>query len=858
MGKFTPESLPEAIKNLFELNRYVVTGPERIHGAEIDLIAKPMSDPFGSSIYIEATVEYVDNIKYGKDLTKLAMIREENPAAKVMIVSSEGFSLPVKERARATRIDVFTYDELFQKFERFGPYVKEVLEVGRVSADLMALDSVYEEPFFKDQEGTELATEFLTNWRDSSDGSDGWLIVIGEYGTGKTALTKVLQYRWLNDYLGNPALPIPFRIELRDFTRQFNARGLLHHFMDRNGLGHISVEFVESLISAGRILLILDGYDEMAQYLHTRERRACLEALAELSAGGARGILTSRPNYFTLSEEMRIFEILYASIKSGNYKLGKTDRDAIYKEQQTDKLLEQFLYRYERCLEDLDEDQTMRLVKRVLADDPKGQGIVLGLLRRIFRNIEGNDVLSLSGKPVIISFLIDVVEGLKADEPEVGYSQEDLTEWQIYKLIVDQLMLRDFRRSSEIMPQERRNFLHSLGLVLSKKDSLMISEDDLIDLIVKHFGGRLRRFSGRQKDEEVERLFADVRGSATLTRVTDSQRSGWCFSHNSLREYLVAEFLISELKNNRNPTSRIPISDAMRIFVASKTENELRSLSRHLAHLWASRKEHDNLGQHLCLLWEGLMRVYAKEEDPSAECLHLLGGDPPGLNDIEVSHIKISEETRPANLSSASFANSSLINVEMSAADLSRANFTNAILDGVNLAGANLKGAIFNGALFVDVNISGADIDSAEFRGITPGDISLILDEGDFNGHVIVEGENALGYLAYNGAKTDTISPSMIVRHHPKYLIVDKIIHKLCVQSRRQRRGLAQRGSAQQDTKFAKEFVDYLESIRLLLTPKGRKGIVEVTEMGRQVFGNFVETEQLPQQVIDFLMQRKP
>ncbi len=64
---------------------------------------------------------------------------------------------------------------------------------------------------------------------------------------------------------------------------------------------------------------MLDGYDEMAQFLNARERRACLSALAELAADGARGILTSRPNYFTETEELNVFEALYTTIEQGKY-----------------------------------------------------------------------------------------------------------------------------------------------------------------------------------------------------------------------------------------------------------------------------------------------------------------------------------------------------------------------------------------------------------------------------------------------------------------------------------------------------------------------------------------------------------
>src|SRR5207249_433339 len=89
-----------------------------------------------------------------------------------------------------------------------------------------SLNSIYEEPNFQDALGNERATEFLSQWRLAADAQRRWLILVGEYGTGKTALTRVLQHPWNLDYQQQPALPIAFRIELRDFTRQFDARGL--------------------------------------------------------------------------------------------------------------------------------------------------------------------------------------------------------------------------------------------------------------------------------------------------------------------------------------------------------------------------------------------------------------------------------------------------------------------------------------------------------------------------------------------------------------------------------------------------------------------------------------------------------
>jgi hypothetical protein len=139
--EFTPETLPTAIAGLFELNGYSVAGPILSYGGEIDLVAKKESDLFPDPIYIEATVAHVDNDKYAHDLTKLAAIQRNEPSAKVVIVSSSGFTPNVLAKAKASGIAAWTYTELEQRFQKFEPYIDRVFAdsaEGRALRDLLA------------------------------------------------------------------------------------------------------------------------------------------------------------------------------------------------------------------------------------------------------------------------------------------------------------------------------------------------------------------------------------------------------------------------------------------------------------------------------------------------------------------------------------------------------------------------------------------------------------------------------------------------------------------------------------------------------------------------------------------------
>lgn len=844
MNSYTPTSLVTAVTQLFQLNNYHVSGPTKVHGAEVDLVATPLADPFGRRIYIEVTIEYVDNEKYGKDVGKLAMLGELDRDAQRLIVSSSGFSLPVQERARQTRIETLTYDALFQRFEKFEPYVNAFSPETDVGSALEALTSVYEPPQFDDGSGTEFAIDFLTTWKDSPVPEQRWIVVTGEYGTGKTALTKVLHYKWLNSYKLNPTHPIPFRIELRSFVRQFDARGLLHHFLDRNRLSHIPVDFVESLVRSGRVVLLLDGYDEMAQFFSSRERRQCLEALATLSSDGAKGIITSRPNYFTLSEELQVFEALYSSIRATHH-LNASAQAFFDQEKNVDRLLEKFLDRFERHLRDLTPEQTNALVERILDGDPQGLSTIKQILAKIFRNKNG-DSTSLSGKPVIVSYLLEVVEQLKQIPIADRELDTQLSEWQVYRLIVDQLMLRDLERSPDVTPDTRRLFLQRLAVFLSRKENDCIFEEDFRDLVAAEFKRDLNRYTGESRIEAQSRFFSDMRSSATLTRSSTPSREGWRFSHNSIREFLITEYIVSKLLVGGYVNERVPISDAMQTFAAAIPIANIGRLFSALQAVWSQAEFNGaGKGQVLCLLWDAFLTLFPTDGDRPRAVLSVISKIGRGLRDVMVSRLNFSTNGNPSDLSNLSFEGATLSFVKLECADLSGCDFTDCVLDSVSLSDANLSGANLSGALLMDVTLIGTNLTGCRCVRLDPDTICLIVDDFALARPVRIEGRYAIGYLRFHGAITDPIPDYFVYAHHPRFDIVSKIVINLSKESQRQRRGLEQRGAAHADVPFARDFVSFLLKHGLISVPRGRSDLVEVTADGRRVFSDFVDGEVL-------------
>jgi len=841
-AELTESSLPLAVGSLFKMNNYEVDYDIHVHGAQIDIIAKSKGDPFAPTVYIEATIEHVSTEKYGKDTTKFLLLARKDPAATLICVSSKGFTAFVKERAKESGVVAISYDELFAKFEKFTPYIDYVLLDNGISRLL----DTYEEPLFNDAKGIEQATAWLGSWRLATEEQTRWLIVLGEYGTGKTTPTKVLQHRWLEDYRADPTLPIPIRIELRNFTRQFDATGLLHHFLDTNKLSHVPIEFMVHLIKTGRVIMLLDGYDEMAQFMNSRERRACLGALADLAKDGAKGILTSRPNYFSETEELNVFEALYRSLEQQRYHVSKADTAFLQQEKSIDQLIERYvLYRYERNLQDLTPEQTTSLVRRSLSSNPRGQEVVLSILNKVFREEGAGRRQSLSGKPVIIAYLLELVADLERESLES--SANTLTEWGVYRLIIDQLMLRDVQRSA-LHPSDRRRVLQRLAIKISSRDTIVATEQTFMEVIEEQFSAELRRLPGEDRRIRRVELFEDLRSSATLTRAAGTKDDGWIFSHNSLREYLSAETFVSALKSKSPTRIEIPITAAMRAFVASLDATSTAELWQMFGELWPQRGSNDTLGAYLALLWDSSKQITGRRED----ALSMLGRAGPSkallLSDISIKDINFSlpegGDLLPVNASS-----SSLTDIRFDRLSMQVSNFEGVVADAVSFRDCDLSGSSFHSAFLHECDVSGANVTAADFQNLDPD--SSILVTG-LSGQVArLSGQAALGYLQYSGAHTDPVDDIYIFKHHAKFAIVKKVCEKLSEQKNNQLRGLTQRGEARADPRFARELVTRF--VNLGWVEIDRNELVSATSSGRPVLQKVSSEEYLASEIVQYL-----
>jgi hypothetical protein len=152
-------------------------------------------------------------------------------------------------------------------------------------------------------DGTDLLLfETIIEWIPNNDYRP--LAILGGYGAGKSSFAKRLVSYQAQQALTNPLVRRPILISLGEFARYSSLEGLLggkftHDFPIHGFNVHHFLQFSDK----GRMLLVLDGFDEMKHAMTWADFRAQISTLNRLTQGKAKVLLLGRPNAFISADE---------------------------------------------------------------------------------------------------------------------------------------------------------------------------------------------------------------------------------------------------------------------------------------------------------------------------------------------------------------------------------------------------------------------------------------------------------------------------------------------------------------------------------------------------------------------------
>src|SRR5262249_23617642 len=96
------------------------------------------------------------------------------------------------------------------------------------------------------------------------EGTSRLLLVRGDPGIGKTGFLRRLAYELAGRVEQDPTRPVPLLLELRDSPTSITLDGLLQLHLRMLIGWHGNPEAMIYLLHAGRLILLLDGFDELA------------------------------------------------------------------------------------------------------------------------------------------------------------------------------------------------------------------------------------------------------------------------------------------------------------------------------------------------------------------------------------------------------------------------------------------------------------------------------------------------------------------------------------------------------------------------------------------------------------------
>ncbi|MDZ7312911.1 MAG: SUMF1/EgtB/PvdO family nonheme iron enzyme [candidate division KSB1 bacterium] len=242
-----------------------------------------------------------------------------------MIVTDCGLSPSAQAQAESLEWQVRRYDELLANLMDFSIYLERCCDDftrPRPESELPALADYYVPLKARDERGREDATPFdlfahVQNWINRTSPVPP-LMLLGEYGTGKTTFCRKLAFELAQSYrqaqdrvaaglpLNGPRPRVPLLINLLDFVEIKKIDSLITHYLDKHcGVDRPRYELFEALNEAGFFVLILDGFDEMAVRVDSTTIEKHLYQIEQLTKPeNSRVLLTGRPEFFMSREEL--------------------------------------------------------------------------------------------------------------------------------------------------------------------------------------------------------------------------------------------------------------------------------------------------------------------------------------------------------------------------------------------------------------------------------------------------------------------------------------------------------------------------------------------------------------------------
>jgi hypothetical protein len=199
-------------------------------------------------------------------LARQSVIQRQFPRYRWSAASSEGFTADSRATLDAAGVDCVTYAELLHDLVPLDRYVAGLI------ADYEAWVQEHwhgDDWFIRPTLMTDITYELrpalthLSRWL--GDPQTNLLVLLGDLGTGKSTLTNFFTYHLACSFRDDPLRhPAPVLIPLKDVRKENSLESMIISHFSSHGLPDVRFSHVMHLVRLGKIILLFDAFDEMA------------------------------------------------------------------------------------------------------------------------------------------------------------------------------------------------------------------------------------------------------------------------------------------------------------------------------------------------------------------------------------------------------------------------------------------------------------------------------------------------------------------------------------------------------------------------------------------------------------------
>ncbi|MBC7610054.1 MAG: NACHT domain-containing protein [Polaromonas sp.] len=504
--------------------RYPDTATEqRIAGTKVDITFSNYSLGRTSKVAVECK-------DYAKPLTKTYIAEKIRSVYDVMLTSGEidqvlivsrvPISADAEALVKAWRgASHQTYHQLAESLLGLRHYVSTL-------AEIKTGDSEYVEARFDTNKKT--AFEVIQAWLNEARAPG--IAILGGYGQGKTSFAKRLVAEQAKYYLDNPRNRLPILLRLGEVIHETQLEGLFgKEFTARHQAPGYLFSTLEKLNALGRLLIVLDGFDEMKHAMTSSDFRANFKEFNRLLVPNAKVVLLGRPSALPSEARNLVFsgkmKVGDASVTSTAFQPWREEQLAFFNQSETETLLNA---------------QLRQLIARYTESGQHTYPIDFFDSRK--KDIHRKVPSDLLRRPVHITLVAEL-----AVDPSFDF--EGFNEFKLYQHFIRSMVNRDAsekasRRQIPIEPRLlfQRNLAWWAWTRPGSTQGHFLREDVPASLLENLADGGSSDYEGKKSEYIVSTL-------------TEEKESGVLFfAHRSFQEFLVAE---RALETKASPNSHI-------------------------------------------------------------------------------------------------------------------------------------------------------------------------------------------------------------------------------------------------------------------------------------------------------------